>query len=74
MFRENPPERWRKSARSGLTANCVEVALGDDDAVRMRDSKNPEAGALCFARQTFLAFLTDVKSGRYDRPGRVGPD
>jgi hypothetical protein len=43
----------------------VEVAnLGD--AVAVRDSKRPEAGAHVVGRDAFSAFLADAKAGRFD--------
>jgi hypothetical protein len=43
----------------------VEVAnLGD--AVAVRDSKRPEAGAHVVGRNAFSAFLADAKAGRFD--------
>ena len=59
---------FRKSRRSGL-ANCVEVALTEDD-VRMRDSKQVPGGAvLAFPTSVWHAFAEEVKEGRFNRPG-----
>ncbi|MFI9644405.1 DUF397 domain-containing protein [Micromonospora sp. NPDC051925] len=41
--------RWRKSTRSGNGGDCVEVAtnlLARQDAVFVRDSKNPQGGQI----------------------------
>jgi hypothetical protein len=58
--------RWRKSSRSGSTANCVELAA-TPRARAVRDSKNTDAGTLTFTATTFAGFLTEVKSGRFER-------
>jgi hypothetical protein len=43
----------------------VEVAnLGD--AMAVRDSERPEAGAHVVGRNAFSAFLADAKAGRFD--------
>ncbi|MEU8202335.1 DUF397 domain-containing protein [Streptosporangium sp. NPDC049046] len=53
---------WRKSTFSGANGDCVEVAdLGD--AVAVRDSKDPSGPKLVFARNTWAAFVTDLKNG-----------
>ncbi|MFC4906226.1 DUF397 domain-containing protein [Actinomadura gamaensis] len=52
---------WRKASRSNESGdNCVEVA----DAVggvALRDSKNPDAGALTLSRAGFGAVLAAVR-------------
>ena len=56
---------WRKARRSQHTGGCVEVAnLGD--AMAVRDSKRPEAGAHVVSRNAENAFLADAKAGRFD--------
>ncbi|MEV0239311.1 DUF397 domain-containing protein [Streptomyces sp. NPDC050674] len=54
--------RWRKSSYSGNTGgDCVEVAdLGTGVAVR--DSKDPEAGALTVWPEAYAAFVTYVSA------------
>ncbi|MDR7302086.1 DUF397 domain-containing protein [Haloactinomyces albus] len=54
---------WRKSARSGnhgSGGNCVEVAF-TGPAVAVRDSKEPERGALAFTPQAWSAFLASLR-------------
>ncbi|RZS37450.1 uncharacterized protein DUF397 [Herbihabitans rhizosphaerae] len=52
---------WRKSSRSseGSGVNCVEVALADP-AIAVRDSKNPNAGALVLPHGGWASFLRGV--------------
>ena len=63
---------WRKSSySSGGTGNCVEVASADD-AVGVRDSKQPGRGpVLEFTPTEWAAFLRAAKDGEFDpQPGR----
>ncbi len=58
---------WRKANRStGANTGCVEVAGNLPGVTAVRDSKNPQAGALILNRSAFGTFLNDLKSGRYD--------
>jgi hypothetical protein len=59
--------QWRKSSRSGQSNGaCVEVAGNLPGMTAVRDSKRPEAGAHVVGRRAFVAFLAEVKAGRYD--------
>ncbi|MDL4774532.1 DUF397 domain-containing protein [Actinomadura xylanilytica] len=57
---------WRKSRRSNNGGECVEVA-DLTTSIGVRDSKNPDAGHLTFAPDTWAAFTVAVKRGRHDR-------
>ncbi|MFB9853852.1 DUF397 domain-containing protein [Micromonospora andamanensis] len=57
---------WRKSTRSGNGGNCVEVAtnlLDREDAVLVRDSKNPRGGNLAVTARSWAAFTDAVREG-----------
>jgi len=58
---------WRKSSRSSSTGqNCIEVAANLLGIVAVRDSKNPDGGALRFSPdewKTFIAKIQTVASG-----------
>jgi hypothetical protein len=73
MASENVPHRisliWRKSTRSASDGNCVEIAVAAR-AVAVRDSTQPDAGALIFGRRPWSEFVTELKQGIYD----VGSD
>lgn len=59
---------WRKSTRSGGSANCVEFAT-HGTTVAIRDSKNPDAGVLEFPADVWNAFVAGIKDGEFDAPG-----
>jgi hypothetical protein len=57
---------WFKSTRSGPgTDACVEVAFVDD-AIAVRDSKNPAGGTLLFTTAEWDAFVAGAKDGEFD--------
>lgn len=58
---------WFKSSRSTANSQCVEVAFVDG-SVAMRDSKNPDKGALVFGEQAWSSFITGVANGEFVRP------
>lgn len=56
---------WRKSTRSQSNGACVEWA-DLNDAVAVRDSKDPSGPALIFTRGEWRAFVEGVKDGEAD--------
>lgn len=50
---------WRKSSFS-VNGDCVEVAL-QGDSVLVRDSKNPDSGAISFPRSVWRDFIEVIK-------------
>ncbi|MGG7573058.1 DUF397 domain-containing protein [Streptomyces sirii] len=55
--------RWRKSSYSnGDGADCVEVSDDLPGLVPVRDSKNPEGGALILPAGAWRRFITAVKA------------
>ncbi|WKU03790.1 DUF397 domain-containing protein [Micromonospora sp. HUAS LYJ1] len=58
--------RWRKSTRSGNGGNCVEVAtnlLARQDAVFVRDSKDPQGGQIVVTARSWTAFTDALREG-----------
>jgi hypothetical protein len=57
---------WFKSTRSSPSCdNCVEVAFVDQ-AVAVRDSKDPTGPVLAFTPEEWGAFLGGAKDGEFD--------
>ncbi|WP_405585899.1 DUF397 domain-containing protein [Streptomyces sp. NBC_01092] len=53
--------KWRKSSYSGSSGgDCVEVADATPH-IAVRDSKNPEVGALTLGPETYAAFIDYVR-------------
>jgi Domain of unknown function (DUF397) len=57
--------QWRKSSRSGVQSNCVEVVVANN-RIFTRDSKNPAGPTLAFNQSEWSAFLGAVKNGGFD--------
>lgn len=57
---------WRKSARSGNNGQCVEVRH-QEDAVDVRDSKDPTGPILTFALSEWAAFIASARHGEFDQ-------
>ncbi|MEU5552854.1 DUF397 domain-containing protein [Micromonospora sp. NPDC047793] len=63
MIRHNLNDaNWKKSNRSSANGQCVEVA-DLDDAVALRDSKDPNGPALVFGPDAWSSFLAGAKDG-----------
>jgi predicted secreted Zn-dependent protease len=54
---------WTKSSRCG-SGTCVEVARVQDTYL-VRDSKNPDAAALSFTKEEWVAFVEGVTAGEF---------
>jgi hypothetical protein len=55
---------WHKSSYSGNNGgDCVQVAGNLDDAVAVRDSKDPSGPVLVFSPGQWQAFTARVKAG-----------
>ncbi|MGX1809439.1 DUF397 domain-containing protein [Nocardia sp. NPDC055321] len=57
--------QWFKSTYSESGGQCVEVAFLAPDAVGVRDSKNPAAGALVFSSAQWAAFTSAVSNSGF---------
>jgi len=58
--------QWRKSTKSGPNCdNCVEVAFVEN-AIAVRDSKDPDGPVLVFTPAEWDAFIGGAKDGEFD--------
>jgi hypothetical protein len=58
---------WRKSSLSSGGDNCVEVGLGDDGTIGVRDTKqHGEGPILVFHPGEWDAFIGGVRAGEFD--------
>ena len=63
---------WVKSSYSGPTGgNCVEVAFLAGGDVAMRNSRDPDGGALIFTQAEWDAFLCGASDGEFGHPDPV---
>lgn len=66
MSSNQHPTAWRKSSRSsGGASNCVEVGFISGGAA-VRDTKDRAAGHFTTTADQWTAFLTAIKSGRFE--------
>ncbi len=57
---------WKKSSRSGTNGGqCVEVRQ-HNEAIQVRDSKDPNGPILRFTREEWSAFVGGTKEGEFD--------
>lgn len=56
---------WRKASHSSGSGACVEIAVLSDNAISIRDSKNPTTN-LTVAAAAWTTFLTTTKHGTFD--------
>lgn len=62
---------WCKSSYSGSNGgNCVEVARNLPGIVAVRDSKDPDGGALVFTPDEWRAFIAGAQAGEFDLTAR----
>lgn len=54
---------WQKSHRSNAQANCVEVARNLPGIVAIRDSKDPDGGALRVSHEEWRKFIHKLSHG-----------
>ncbi len=65
MSRNVPHGTWRKSSRSALSQDCVELSrIGA--RVAMRDSKSPDHGVIVLSDSAWRTFLQAVRAGEFD--------
>ena len=57
---------WRKSSRSGNSANCVETCRLIDGLVAVRDSKNQSGPVLLFPAREWAVFAHGLRGGAFD--------
>lgn len=56
---------WHKSSQSTESDNHVEVAFVDD-AILLRDGKDPQGAILVFTQAEWDAFVGGAKDGEFD--------
>lgn len=62
-----PAEGWSASSRCGPNGgNCVQVNLGLQNVVAVRDGKRPDTDGLVFGSRVWRVFLAAAGIGRFD--------
>ncbi|SDK44352.1 protein of unknown function [Actinopolyspora mzabensis] len=61
----SPATHWHKSSYSGNQTNCVEVGRLTHGAA-VRDTKNRTAGHLTTTQAQWTAFITALKTNRFE--------
>jgi hypothetical protein len=56
---------WRKSSRSGNSANCVEICRLTDGLVVVRDTKDRSGTGLIFTPGAWETFTHGVRDGQF---------
>ena len=60
------PQEWKKSSKSGSNGGeCVEVRR-HNQAIQVRDSKDPHGPVLRFNAKEWAAFVGGAKDGEFD--------
>jgi hypothetical protein len=57
-------ERWRKSSHSGAENDCVELIV-QQDATRIRDTKNRDGGTVTISVLGWTEFLDAAHNGEF---------
>jgi Domain of unknown function (DUF397). len=59
-------QEWKKSSKSGgNNGECVEIRR-HDDAIQIRDSKDPSGAVLTFTTVEWRTFIAGAKAGEFD--------
>lgn len=56
---------WRQSSHCSEGASCVNIAVGDREAIMLRESEHPDV-VLSTTRAHLRAFICGAKAGQFD--------
>lgn len=60
---------WTKAKASDSNGSCVEVLRTDGGAIKVRNSRHRDFGAiLTFTKAEWAAFLDGARNGEFDQP------